>query len=51
MGRATEELKQTALRPKRSGFVIDKIEKELETKMHSTYEGLRLMRNVSLTVQ
>ncbi|MHA2052901.1 MAG: SDR family oxidoreductase, partial [Candidatus Hodarchaeales archaeon] len=51
IGKKTEELKQTALRPKRSGFVIDKIKNELETKMNSTKEGLKLMRDVSLTIQ
>lgn len=43
-GKLTEELKQDAPRPKKSGFVIDKIKRELNTKMHNTLEGLRLMK-------
>jgi len=43
-GKPTEELKQDASRPKKSGFVIDKIKRELNTKMHSTVEGLNRMK-------
>jgi len=44
-GKLTEELKQEAPRPKKSGFIIEKIRKELDTKMLGVEEGLKLMKN------
>jgi dTDP-4-dehydrorhamnose reductase len=50
-GKTTKELNQDARRPKRSGFIIDKIKRELDIEMHDTMKGLELMRDVSLLNQ
>lgn len=39
----TADLKQPAIRPLRTGFIIDKAEKELDYKPHSLREGLRIV--------